>query len=204
MPAYFNLSVQFQRDELYSLFVKDFYAMLDEAGMAFQSGCWEFEKESLEETIKWNQKKLEENFNLGFAQQSRYDYRQVRYDFGSYSEVRGFWMNQYPETGEFTHEIIIPESEVLEKEYPAKFKKEKIGELLEFSKKIWQFPPVRAIQTGLEIEDTTVGLVEIAEGGYPNIWPFAIVKETGICYKDSIYDLRPINEGKRGLLFLRI
>ena len=37
MPAYFNLSVQFRRDELYPTSVKDFYALLDEAGMKFQS-----------------------------------------------------------------------------------------------------------------------------------------------------------------------
>ena len=45
MPAYFNLSVQFRRDELYPTFVKDFYALLDEAGMKFQSGYWGFEED---------------------------------------------------------------------------------------------------------------------------------------------------------------
>ena len=35
MPAYFNLSVQFRREDLYPSFVRDFYAMLDKAGMAF-------------------------------------------------------------------------------------------------------------------------------------------------------------------------
>ena len=67
MPAYFNLSVQFRRDELYPTFVKDFYALLDEAGMRFQSGYWGFEEDSLEETTEWNQRKLEEDFNLGFT-----------------------------------------------------------------------------------------------------------------------------------------
>lgn len=95
MPAYFNLSVQFRRDELYPTFVKDFYALLDEAGMRFQSGYWGFEEDSLEETTEWNQRKLEEDFNLGFTEHHSHDYKQVIYKFGGYSEVRGFWMMQF-------------------------------------------------------------------------------------------------------------
>lgn len=67
MPAYFNLSVQFRRDDLYPAFVKAYYTMLDEAGMKFQSGYWGFDEDSLEETIKWSQRKLVEDFNLGFT-----------------------------------------------------------------------------------------------------------------------------------------
>ena len=113
MPAYFNLSVLFRRNGLYPTFVKDFYTMLDKAGMKFRSGYWGFEEDSLEETIEWNQQKLEEDFNLGFTEHHSHDYKQVIYRFGGYSEVRGFWMNNYPEDGEFTYEIIIPESDVL-------------------------------------------------------------------------------------------
>ncbi|MCC8024060.1 MAG: hypothetical protein LIP16_01965 [Clostridium sp.] len=203
MPAYFNLSVQFRRDELYPTFVKDFYTMLDEAGMKFQSGYWGFEEDSLEETIQWNQRKLEEDFNLGFTEHHSHDYKQVIYRFGAYSEVRGFWMNNYPEDGEFTYEIIIPESEVLMEGYPVRFIKKKMDRLLELSEGIWQFPPVRAIQTGLEIEDDSAGLAELAQGGCPSAWPFAIVEELGACYEGSMYDIRLISGGKRGLLFWR-
>lgn len=203
MPAYFNISVQFRRDELYPTLVKDFYTLLDEAGMKFLSGYWGFEEDSLEETIKWNQRKLEENFNLGFTEHHMYDYKQMVYSFGSYSEVRGFWMNNYPDDEEFTHEIIIPESDVLAEEYLVQFKIEKIEELMELSKRIWQFPPIKAIQTGLEGNDASVSLVKLAGGRYPNIWPFAIVEETEVCYNDSEYDIRLTTEGKRGFLFLR-
>ena len=67
-------------------------------------------------------------------------------------------MNNYPEDGEFTHEIIIPESDVLAEGYPVRFKEERIEELLGFSKRIWQFPPVRAIQTGLKLRMTQPAL----------------------------------------------
>ena len=102
MPAYFNLSVQFRRDALYPTFVKDFYTELDKAGMKFFSGYWGYEEDSLEETIEWNQRKLEADFNLGFTEHCSHDYKQVVYKLSGYSEVRGFWMNNYPEDGEVT------------------------------------------------------------------------------------------------------
>ncbi len=80
----------------------------------------------MEETTEWNQRKLEEDFNLGFTEHHSHDYKQVIYKFGGYSEVRGFWMNNYPEDGEFTHEIIIPESDVLAEGYPVRFKEEEL------------------------------------------------------------------------------
>lgn len=203
MPAYFNLSVQFRRKDLYPLFVRDFYAMLDRAGMAFQSGYWGFEKDSLEEIIEWNQRKLEDDFKLEFTEHHSHDYKQVIYGFGSYSEVRGFWMNNYPESGAFTHEIILPESDVLEKEYPAKFKKEKMEELLELTMRIWQFPLVKAIQTGLEGNDASVSLSKLTEGEYPNILPFALVEDMGNHYEGSICNIRHLADGRNGLLFLR-
>lgn len=203
MPTYFNISVQFKRYDLYPLFVKDFHAMLDEVGMVFQSGYWGFEDDSLEEIIRWNQRKLEEDFNLGFTEHHMHDYKQVVYSFSSYSEVRGFWMNNYPDDGEFTHEIIIPESDVLAEEYLVQFKIERIEELIELAKRIWQFPLIKAMQTGLEGNDASVSLAKLAGGRYPNIWPFAIIEETEACYNDSEYDIRPMTEGKRGFLFLR-
>ncbi len=203
MPAYFNLSVQFRRRDLYPSFVRDFYAKLDEAGMAFQSGYWGFETDSLEETIEWNQRKLENDFNLGFTEHHSHDYKQAVYGFCGCSEVRGFWMNNYPEHGAFTYEIIIPEADVLEEEWPAKFREEKLGELLGLAGRIWQFPLVKAIQTGLEGNDASTSLTKLAGGEYPNICPFAIVEETGVCYEDSKYDIRPLSEGKRGILLLK-
>ena len=103
--------------------------MLNKAGMVFQSGYWGFEKDSLEGINRWNQKKLEEDFVLGETEHHMHDYKQVIYAYGSYSEVRGFWMNHYPEDGEFTYEIIIPVSEVLEKGYPLAFDKVRMREM---------------------------------------------------------------------------
>lgn len=34
-------------------------------------------------------------------------------------------------------------------------------------------------------------------GGCPNAWPFAIVEELGASHEDSMYDIQPINKGKK-------
>ena len=41
MPAYFEMSLQFQREDLYPSFIADFDAALERSGLRFLSGFWE-------------------------------------------------------------------------------------------------------------------------------------------------------------------
>ena len=59
MPAYFEMSLQFLRKDLYPGFMTDFDAHLEEAGLAFFDGFWEDRGLSQKEIAAWNQKKLE-------------------------------------------------------------------------------------------------------------------------------------------------
>ena len=43
MPAYFEMSLQFQRKDLYSSFITDFDAHLERSGLVFGDGFWEDE-----------------------------------------------------------------------------------------------------------------------------------------------------------------
>ncbi|MDE7099019.1 MAG: hypothetical protein K2O60_07725, partial [Ruminococcus sp.] len=60
------------------------------------------------------------------------------------------------------------------------FDKEKIGRIIKFAEKIWEFPYVKAIQTGLEESDANVSLSELKSGIGPNCFPFAITEENNI------------------------
>ncbi len=200
MPAYFNMSLQFLRDDIYGMFVSDFYSVLDHAGLKFKSGYWGFEEECYADIIEWNQKKLEQNFHLGYTQHYKHDYKQVLYDFDGFLSVRGFWMNNYPEDNTFSYEIIIPEDEVLCSEYPARFKKEKMIHLLEAARKIWQFPLVRTIQTGLEGNDASIGLTKLASGYSPNVQPFAIIEGRGNCPENLDFRLEKV-PGREGICY---
>ena len=176
MPTYFNLSFQFKRNEIYGGFMDEFYAALDNAGMKFRSGYWECENLGFDEIKTRNQAKLEENFRLGFTEHVSNDYAQTLFDFSGFSEVRGFWMNNYPEEDTFSFDIIIPEDDVLACEYPVKYNEKAISALREFSEKIWNFSHIKTIQTGLEADDAATGLTALAAGKRPNLHPFAVLE----------------------------
>ncbi len=196
MPEYFNLSLQFERKDIYKTFVEDFYFILEKAEMKFKSGCWGSEHNTLEEICMCNQKKLEENFKLGFTQHYSHNFKQVLFDFQQYSHVRGFWINQYPEENTFSFEIVIPESEVLVKELWEEgivvFQKDKIEAFIQFAKEVWKFPYIRTIQTGLEGYDASTGITALINGMLPNVTPFCIVQEKYNCFDSETYKIEEI------------
>ena len=200
MPAYFEMSLQFLRRDLYPGFIADFDAALDRAGLKFASGAMEDEGLSREEIAAWNQKKLDEDFVLGMTTHRSHDYKQTLYRFGDYEEVRGFWMNQHPGKGVFTYFIIIPESEVLECNLT--FRVDAAAELLELAKGLWQFPSVRAIQTGLEFSDGPAGLKALEAGEAPYTEPFAILEQDCRSPVDAAVQVTELTRGRPGRLFL--
>lgn len=192
MPAYFNISLQFKREDIYPSFMKDFYAMLAKAGMNFKSGHWGFETNSCKDITEWNQKLLENDFVLGYTEHHSHDYRQALFDFCEYSEVRGFWLNRYPDKDTFSCEIIIPEDDVLDAEGGQIFKREKVTGLILLAKELWKFPSVQVIQTGLEGSDASTGLKELCVGIQPNVLPFCMIRSEYCCFSDSGYDCETI------------
>lgn len=200
MPAYFNISLQFKREDIYSNFMNDFYTALDTAGLKFLHG---YDNEICQkQIIEWNQYKIEQNFALGFTEHRSHDYKQSVFSFENYSEVRGFWLNNYPEDNTFCYEIIIPESDVLISECNVIFQQQKINELLELSKRIWQFPHIKVIQTGLEEDDASTELSKIEKGEYPNISPFAIVEKENIQFINSEYYVNQLLGKRNGILLI--
>lgn len=201
MPAYFEMSLQFQRSELYPDFIRDFDAALDRAGLTFLSGCrWDgFPPRG--EISAWNQRKLEENFVLGMDEPYSHDCRQSLYRFGGYSEVRGFWTNQHPVEDAFTYFLIIPESEVVDEGDHTIFLPDKAEQLRELAEKLWQFPLVRSIQTGLELSDPPLSLAELRKGQSPDASPFAIVEPDCHPYDDGSRAIE-LTRGRPGLLLL--
>lgn len=193
MPAYFNISLQFERKDIYESFMKDFYSILNEYGMKFKSGYGGAEDDSFEVICECNQRKLEDNFKLGFTEHYSHDFKQVLFDFGEYSHVRGFWLNQYPDEDTFSFEIVIPEDEVLVEEGKAIFRREKIEELLALSKKLWQFPYARTIQTGLEAMDASTGIADLLNGLHPNVTPFSMIEEKYNCFDNREYQVERIS-----------
>lgn len=200
MPAYFEMSLQFQRKDLYSSFITDFDAHLERSGLVFGDGFWEDEGLSQGEIAVWNQKKLEADFVLGMTTHRSHDYKQTLYDFGGYGEVRGFWMNQYPDGGQFNYSIIIPEGEVVDKGNYTIFLPDRAAQLRELAEKLWQFPAVKAIQTGME-EDGHTKLRMLRKGVPACARPFAILERDCHPYDDGSQVIE-LTQGRPGLLLL--
>lgn len=205
MPTYFNLDLQFQRSDLYPNLVQDLYTALAKAGMTFQSGYFEGADMTKEEIIRWNQEKLEANFELGYTQHVKHNYRQSLFSFHRYTEVRGFWSNNYPEKDTFTYSIIIPESQVLtvwEGEGYGHFQPESIHALTDLVVQLWSFPPVQNIQTGLEISGPGATPTQLHAGQQPNVALLSVLPQNDAAHIDlSFYEQFPLSE-KSGVLLI--
>lgn len=180
MPAYFGILLHFERKDIYPMFMKDFYSSIKNAGMKFKSGFWGFENDTLDKIVEWNQNLIENNFELGFTEHHSHDYKQAVFDYMDYSEVRGFWLNNYLCKNEFVFLVIVPESEVMEYNN-FHFFGEKIENLIEFSKALWSdFTYIKMIQTECEASSDEASVKDIRIGEKPQVLPFAIVSESDV------------------------
>ncbi|WP_051656935.1 hypothetical protein [Butyrivibrio sp. AE3004] len=177
MAAYFSIVSECSRDHIYADILQDFYKKLSSAGMQILSGYWQFMDMPMEEIIAINQKKLEDNYELGFDENADNDYIQVMYDFCSFSEVRLFIMN-HPDEGIFTIHIIIPEDDLLTiSDGRIIYDQKKINPLKDLSVKLWELPFVDIIQTSLELSDDIETKGKIKNGAPLAVEPFAIIPD---------------------------
>ena len=175
MPAYFSMVIECDREHIYGNILQDFHDCLILAGMKSPRGYWQFMDMPIDEIIAVNQKKLEENYELGYEDSAEKNYIHTMYDFEDFSEVRLFIMN-HPEEGIFTLHIIIPEDELLSmKNGSIAYDEKKIKPLTELAKKLWELEFVDLIQTCLELSDDIDNLSQIKEGAALAVEPFAIV-----------------------------
>ncbi len=174
MPMYFSIDIECSRKNIYKNIMRDFYKTLEKNGLIFKSGFMEFKKDSLEETILWNQKKLEDNFELGYSEHCSHDYKQILFDFTGLSETRMYIMNDRKKKI-FIFHIIIPEEDlqVWDDGY-AIYGSCKFKMILQLIENIWEQPYIDLIQTSLELSGPP-SLNDIVEGEFPCAEPFAIL-----------------------------
>lgn len=194
MPAYFSMSVEFSRYELDFDTVKMLKSYLDYAGLKFKCGVNESENNSVEEINDWNQKKLEDNYTLGYTDHRSNDYKQACFEYGGFSEIRGFFINGSPTEKEFEFMLVIPEEEV--KNDDGSYKADAVQKLKDFARILWVMPQIRTIQTGLETTDGITPEKDIITGSAPSAYPFAIVSQKmfGMLNADE-YEAEQINAG---------
>ena len=194
MPAYFSMIMEFSRAELDFDNMKELIAYIKHAGLEFKGGAYNAENETLEDIMDWNQKKLEEDFELGYDEDAVNEYKQMYFNYGGFSEVRGFIMNEEPIRGEYTFTLLIPEEEIV---IDAKtYKKEAVDNLKAMASKLWILPKTRTMQTELELGEGISPEEDIRDGALPSACPFAIVSEKRFGHMDTAnYDAEHIEYG---------
>lgn len=177
MPAYFSLTFELNKSQNA---ISAFCESLIHSGLVFKSGYWGFENDSFDDIIKWNQKKLDENFQIRFTEHHSHDYKQMLFDYFDFSEVRLFVMNNRKKRT-FSFVLIVPEDDLLnyteenEGKYSVQRNTERMEHLKSVAKKMWVGTAALAIQTGWEASDIPPSAGEIAKGIKPQIEPFCII-----------------------------
>ncbi|MBR1823647.1 MAG: hypothetical protein IJ779_05380 [Ruminococcus sp.] len=194
MPAYISLSVEFSRYELDYDTVKMLKSYLDYAGLRFKCGVNESENESIEEINDWNQKKLEDNYTLGYTDHRSNNYKQACFEYGGFSEIRGYFINGAPTEKEFKFTLVFPEEEVVNED--GSYKADAVQKLKDFARILWVMPQIRTIQTEREESEGITPENEILTGVKPSACPFAIVSQKMFgMLKAEDYDAETINAG---------
>lgn len=177
MPAYFSLT--FELNKTHDA-IAAFCETLIHSGLTFRSGYWGFENDSFEDIIQWNQKKLNENFELRETEHYSHGYKQFVFNYLNFSEVRLYVMNNRKEST-FTFDLIVPEDdlrEYVEKEdgnYSVQRNTERMEQLKSLAKNVWIHSSVLAIQTSWECSSYPPMAEKIAAGMKPQAEPFCIL-----------------------------
>lgn len=182
MPAYFSLTFELKKTHDA---IGAFCRALIHSGLTFKSGYWGFENDSFEDMIQWNQKKLDENFELGEKEHHSHDYKQFVFDYFDFSEVRLFIMNNQKEST-FTFELIVPEDDLGEYEekengkYSVQRNTKRMEQLKSLAKNVWIHSSVLAIQTSWECSSCPPAAEKIAAGMKPQAEPFCILNSSSL------------------------
>lgn len=179
MPAYFSICFQYQKADMTNSTVEDFFSLLTSCGLVYKSGFFHSKNDDLIDILKWNQKKLQEDFELGYTESYFHDYKQMLFDFYDFSEVR-FMVDNIRANSSFSFYLIIPEDDFVEHDKTNRFKR--LEEKMEFIKtlavQMWSRGNMKCIQTVWECSDCVADYKDIIRGAEPSIEPLAIVPDS--------------------------
>ena len=184
MPAYFSIIFELNKSKTA---IKDFCASLIGAGLIFKSSYLEFENNSFDDIVAWNQNEFNNDFQLGYTEHDSHGFKQMLFDFSDFSEVRLHIMN-VKKASTFEFQLIIPEDDFVEwiktnGEYIPHNKIEKMNLLKAVAKILWNSIEILAIQTAWECSDYPPKAKHISSKTKPQIEPFCIIKESSIIDK---------------------
>src|SRR5262249_16020382 len=147
MPAYYIVALQYHRAAVGGGYLRALYFALMRGEFAYGGtlawGCPGDLK--LEEVIRWNQERLDRDFELGYTEDVSNEYRQVLLLHPRYDECRVIINNWARKVS-----IIIPEDDVFEFDsegFVAGMRLDQVEPLKNLAINVWEEGLVRSVQT---------------------------------------------------------
>lgn len=195
MPAYFSIVFELNKTKTA---IQDFCVALSDVGLAFKSGILDYESDSFADIIAWNQNKLDHNFALGYTENSSHDYKQMKFDFCDFTEVRVFVLND-KKSSTFEFFLIVPEDDFLEYRkngdgYVVERRNERMDLMKSLAKRMWGETEILAVQTEWEGSDRPPKAKQISHQRPPQTEPFCIVSNLSVADKLGL----PFEQIERG------
>lgn len=173
MPAYFSIFIEFERKSITHKTVSELAFYLRHAGLTFREGYLAAAEMTENEIISRNQLLLDTDFEPDPDEED--EYYQTVYDLDGFSSVRGMFLNNYPDSGRFAYELLIPEDEIINgKGIVMRGPAER---LLRFLMGVWHMPSIQTIQTATETKGELVPGAEFGKWKLPAANPYALVSE---------------------------
>ena len=186
MPAYFEVSFEFAVSETV---VENFCTALVDAGLVFKSGYLEFEKESFEEIVQWNQNRLDHACFVS-RKRSSVDFKQMLFRYADFSEMRLFMIKENS-SDSVRFLLIIPEDDFWDENcfhHTHARKTYKMELIKEIAERIWCNTEVLAIQTAWECSEFPLSVARFSGSLKPQAEPFCIVRSADLAdeYCDEV------------------
>lgn len=177
MPTYLTVNFQYSKRSLSGQTVREFCDALLRCGMTFAGGYGAAEDNSYDDIVRWNQAKLEQNFELPGDEHYTHDYRQMLFSFEDFSEVRLYILNER-EQPFFSFELIVPETDFLTEGEAASAQRLQLRPLAlveDFTVRMWEEGQMDCIQAYWEIGDEPKPFADIVAGIQPCCMPFCVL-----------------------------
>lgn len=179
MPEYLSVSFQYSKKKITDQTIRAFCDVLFSGGVSFAGDCKGNEGASCDEIIDWNQRKLEQNFELGYTEHSSHDYKQMRLQYADFSELRLF-INNEREQDFFSFELLFLQDELFVNTAAntRALRKAQLSKIEKLAVHMWENENMDCIQAGWELADAPVSHEDIAGGDSPLIDPFCILPKS--------------------------
>lgn len=202
MPAYFSVYFEIKKAKTKTA-IQDFYDALTRSGLVFCGGCYESKADSLDEIIKWNQSRLDQDFQLGFTENFSHGYKDAMFRFESDNSLEiSAGVENWKGAPTFSFVFLIEEESLLEyvdanNKYVLSRKTERMSAIKSLAISLWRLLKIEAVQTMWELSDCPPSARNFSMALKPQFEPFCIIKNSSLAKELQL----PFEEiGNEGIL----